>query len=246
MTTETNREERLLRAFVTLADTLVAGYDVVDLLQGLVERCIELLDATDAGILLVGGDGRLEVVASSDERSQLIELLQLNSDAGPCVECYRTGKPVSLPEIDTGADQWPSFRDQSLAQGIHAVHAVPLRLRETTIGSLNLFHEKRGELSEFDLNAAQALADVATIGILQERTIQESEQVRQQLQHALDSRVVIEQAKGVVSYLNRISVSDAFALIRSYARSQRLGIGLVAEDIVARRLTLSPHPVDNA
>ncbi|HWU59637.1 MAG TPA: GAF and ANTAR domain-containing protein [Microbacteriaceae bacterium] len=235
---EETRESQLIQTFAMLADTLVAGFDVVDLLQGLVEKCQVLLDTTDAGILLADGEGRLEVLASTDERIELIELMQLEPNDGPCVECFRTGRSVSVPEIEALDDKWPQFRRSAIEQGYHAVHALPLRLREETIGSLNLFREQAGPLAEFDATAAQAMADVATIGILQERTIAESDLIRRQLQRALDSRVLIEQAKGVVSYTRRISIDDAFAMIRGFAREHQRALTSVAEDIVERRLEL--------
>jgi GAF domain-containing protein len=232
------REAEIIRTFAVLADSLVAGFDAVDLLQTLVERSAALLDATDAGILLADGTGRLEVVASTDERSQLVELMQLGHDGGPCVECFTTGVAVSIPDIDDLHDRWPQFRSAAVAQGFHALHAVPLRLREKTIGSLNLFRDQAGELGEFDIVAAQALADVATIGILQERAVRESDVITGQLQRALDSRVIIEQAKGVVAYVSEVPVEEAFRLIRAYARDHQRGIVEVAADIVDRRLVV--------
>ncbi|GAA1447196.1 GAF and ANTAR domain-containing protein [Leifsonia poae] len=232
------REAQLLESFATLADTLVAGYDILDLLQTLVERCQALLTATQAGILLADGNGSLDVVASTDERSQLIELMQLGPDGGPCVECYVSGHAVSVPSIDDLQTHWTSFRDAALAQGFHSIHAFPLRLRNVTIGSLNLFRDEQGELDKLDTVAAQAMADVATIGILQERAVAEGDVIRSQLQRALDSRVIIEQAKGVISYRHRIPVDEAFNRIRGHARSQQLPLTAVARDIVERRLAL--------
>ena len=232
------REAQLLESFATLADTLVAGYDILDLLQTLVERCQALLEASQAGILLADGNGALDVVASTDERSQLIELMQLGPDGGPCVECYRSGRAVSVPSIDGIRERWTQFRRQALAQGFRSVHAFPLRLRNVTIGSLNLFHDVEGELEKLDTVAAQAMADVATIGILQERAVAEGDLIRTQLQRALDSRVIIEQAKGVVSYQHRIPVEEAFARIRGHARANQQPLTAVAHDIVERRLNL--------
>ncbi len=232
------RDAEIIRTFATLADSLVAGFDAVDLLQTLVERSAALLDATDAGILLADGTGRLEVVASTDERSQLVELMQLGHDGGPCVECFTSGLTITIPDISEVHDRWPLFRNAALAQGFHALHAVPLRLRDKTIGSLNLFRDQAGELGEFDVVAARALADVATIGILQERAVRESDVITEQLQRALDSRVIIEQAKGVTAYIKQVTVDEAFRLIRAYARDHQRGIVDVAGDIVQRRLTL--------
>lgn len=237
MVTKT-REGQLVETFVTLADTLVAGYDIVDLLHTLVEKCAALLEASAAGIILSAGDGELEVVASTNERSRLVEILQLRAGSGPCVESFTTGRAVSIADIAVLGDKWPRFQSGALAQGFSSMHAVPLRLRDTTIGSLNLFWDRCGGLSDVDTLAVQALADVATIGILQERAIRESDVVRQQLQHALSSRVLIEQAKGVIAYVNEVHMGEAFTLIRDYARSNGIPLAEVAEQIVNRTLRM--------
>ncbi|MFC5931054.1 ANTAR domain-containing protein [Cryobacterium melibiosiphilum] len=237
MVTKT-REGQLVETFVTLADTLVADYDIVDLLHTLVEKCAALLEASAAGIILSAGDGELEVVASTNERSRLVEILQLHAGSGPCVESFTTGHAVSIPDIAVLGDKWPRFQSGALEQGFSSMHAVPLRLRDTTIGSLNLFWDRVGGLSDVDTLAVQALADVATIGILQERAIRESDVVRQQLQHALNSRVMIEQAKGVVAYVNDVHMGDAFSLIRDYARRNGIPLAEVAEQIVNRALKI--------
>ena len=230
---DTIRLERLIDAFATLADTLVAGYDVIDLLQTLVENCHDLLDVDSAGILLANAEGRLEVVASTSEANTLVEIMQLDANAGPCMECFQTREVVSLPDIDVDSSRWPDFSTTALAQGIHSVYAIPLRLRETTIGTLNLMRNERGELNTADIRAAQALADVATIGILQERAIRGAITVRDQLQDALSSRIIIEQAKGVVAETANLSMDDAFSLIRQHARSNQTTLKEVARQLVA-------------
>lgn len=237
MASET-RERRLTSAFVTLADTLVAGYDVVDLLQTLVDTCAELLDASAAGILLADLSGELAVVASTSERSMLVETLQLSYGAGPCVECFTTGAAVTVSDIAELGDVWPGFGQAALEQGFRSVHAVPLRLRGSVIGTLNLFHASPGALSEEDMSVAQGLADVATIGILQERTIREADIAKKQLQHALDSRVLIEQAKGVVAYQRDVDMDAAFGILRDYARSNHENLRDVAQKVVQRSLSL--------
>jgi GAF domain-containing protein len=232
------RERRLTQAFVTLADTLVAGYDVVDLLQTLVDTCAELLDASAAGIMLADPDGELAVVASTSERSMLVETMQLSSGAGPCVECFTTGAAVSVADVDEIGDKWPGFRDAAVSQGFHSVHGVPLRLRGSVIGTLNLFRSQTGLLSDEDLSVAQGLADVATIGILQERAIREADAARIQLQHALDSRVMIEQAKGVIAHRRNLDMDAAFRALRDYARSNQLNLRDVAELVVNRSIAI--------
>jgi GAF domain-containing protein len=234
---EQTRQTLLLETLVTLADTLVAGYDVVDLLQSLVDSTRTLAGATATGILLSNDHDQLEVVAASDENANTIELLQQATGVGPCIECFRTGETVSMPDIAED-DTWPAFREACLRLEFRSLLAVPLRLRDTTIGSLNLLRSDAGAFGDEDTQVAVTLADMATIGILHERAVRESSVARQQLQRALDSRVVIEQAKGVVAQQRDISMGAAFDLIRGYARSNRLGLGAVAELIVERRLKL--------
>lgn len=232
------REGRLVDTFVTLADTLVAGYDVVDLLQTLVEACADLLDASAAGLLLADEFGELAVVASTSEKSRLVELMQLSSGHGPCVEAFTTGTVVALPDIETVAGKWGDFYREARDQGFSAVHAVPLRLRGTVLGTLNLFLTHPGLLRDEDASAAQGLADVATIGILQERALRQNEIAQEQLQHALNSRVLIEQAKGVIAQMHSVDMDAAFATLRRYARSHSLNLHDVAEQVVARALVL--------
>jgi len=237
MASET-RERRLTAAFVTLADTLVAGYDVVDLLQTLVDTCADLLDASAAGLMLADSSGELAVVASTSEKSMLVETMQLSSGSGPCVECFTTGAPVTVSDVAELGDRWPGFRESALSQGFRSVHGVPLRLRGNVIGTLNLFRTTTGVLSDEDLSVAQGLADVATIGILQERAIREADVAKNQLQHALDSRVLIEQAKGVIAYMRDVDMDQAFQTLRTYSRSNNLNLRDVAELVVNRSLSL--------
>lgn len=231
-------QRQLLQTFARLADTLVDDYDVVDLLQVLVDTCRDLLDTTAAGILLADSRGELEVVVSTSEASRLVEMMQLSAEAGPCIESFRTGKRISVPDIERTGDDWQQFRGAALAQGFRSMDAVPLRLRDATIGTLNLLRASPGDAPEEDIMAAQAFADVATIGILHERSIRESEVLSQQLQAALNSRIVIEQAKGVVSHTRGIPIDDAFTLMREYARSHSLGLSVVAARLVDRSLRL--------
>ncbi|MES2094992.1 MAG: GAF and ANTAR domain-containing protein [Actinomycetota bacterium] len=232
------REGRLVTTFVTLADTLVVGYDVVDLLHTLVEACGNLLSASAAGIMLADSTGQLALVASTSEKSRLVELMQLSSGNGPCVESFTTGRVYMLPDIETVKDIWTEFYLEATEQGFHAVHAVPLRLRGDVLGTLNLFLDHTGSLTPDDAAVAQGLADVATIGILQERAARQSEITRQQLQFALNSRVVIEQAKGVLAHLHTIDMDTAFTNLRQYARSHNLTLREVADGVVNKSLTL--------
>lgn len=232
------REDQLVGAFVTLADSLVDDYDVVDVLQGLIEECVTLFDAAAAGILLLSPTGHLEVIVSTSERSEFVGLMQLRVGEGPCVEAVDTGLVVSVADIDEVSDRWPAFASDARQSGFASIHAIPMRLRDSTLGSLNLFRDRAGPLNVPDAVAAQALADVATISILQQRVIEQSEVAQSQLQRALDSRVVIEQAKGYLAQRRDIDMDAAFTLIRGYARSTRTRLGQIATDVVEGRLDL--------
>ena len=233
-----SREKRLATAFVTLADTLVAGYDVVDLLQTLVDTTAEIFDASAAGLMLVDDVGELAVVASTSERRHLVDLMQLRPGYGPSVECFLTGEVVELPDLEESPSRWNDFDQGALELGFKSVFVFPLRLRGTIIGSLTLFRATASAMTDEDISIAQGLADVATIGILHERAIRESDLAKEQLQRALSSRVVIEQAKGVLAQTRSIDMDDAFTLLRSYARSKGFKLHDVAERIVNRTLSL--------
>ncbi len=178
------------------------------------------------------------MVASTSEASRLVEVMQLSAEAGPCIESFRTGQLVSVPDIREAPAGWARFRQSALEQGFRSVHSLPLRLRETTIGTLNLLRDTTDQFDPENLAAARAFADVATIGILHERWFRETALLAEQLQGALSSRVVVEQAKGVVAYTRGVPIDEAFALIRAYARSHQLGISEVAARLVDRSLEL--------
>ena len=239
--TRIDREHRLADAFVGLADSLVADYDVIDVLDRLVAYSVDLLAADAAGIMLVDPHGRLRVVASSSEESDWTELMQIQSDEGPCIDCVRTGRPVTITDLDTAAAHWPRFatalheRTSPDRERFRSVHALPLRLRGTAIGGMNLFHTRPGPLPEADLRLGQALADIATIGILQERAIRRGEVLTEQLQNALNTRVVIEQAKGVLAQLGNVPMDVAFERLRRYARSHNTLLGATARQVVGDR-----------
>ncbi|OUE23517.1 GAF and ANTAR domain-containing protein [Clavibacter michiganensis] len=232
------REELLVHTFVSLADSLVGDFDVLDLLQTLVDQVTLLFDASAAGIIIGPDAQHLEVVASTSEKSRLVGLMQLEVGEGPCVEAVSTGRVVSVADVREIAHRWPAFSAEAQGAGYVSVHAIPLRLRGQVIGSLNLFREHEGALNEADATAAQALADVATISVLQERTIRDSTVVHDQLRHALDSRVVIEQAKGVIAHTHGVDMDEAFRLIRAEARSTSTALPAIAAGIVEGRVTL--------
>jgi len=222
---------QLADVFVEMADTLVDEFDVIDFLHVLAERCVQLLGVSAAGLLLTDQQGALQVVAASSERTRLLELFQLQTDQGPCVDCFRAGAPVSVADL-ASAGRWPRFTAAAAEVGFAAVHALPMRLRDEVVGALNLFDTNPGPLERGTLRVGQALADVATIGLLQQRAIHRRDVLTEQLQTALNSRVLIEQAKGVVAERLHLDLDDAFTLLRSRARSHNRRLSDLARAVV--------------
>ncbi|MFC4021537.1 GAF and ANTAR domain-containing protein [Micromonospora sp. GCM10011542] len=224
-------EIQLSDVFVEMADTLVDDFDVIEFLHVLTERCVQLLGVSAVGLLLTDQQRTLQVVAASSERTRLLELFQLQTDQGPCVDCFRSGQPVSVADLPA-AGQWPRFTAAAAEAGFASVHALPMRLRSEVIGALNLFDVQPGALDEGRLRIGQALADVATIGLLQQRAIHRRDILTEQLQTALNSRVLIEQAKGVLAERLQVDVGEAFVLLRGTARSHNRRLSDVARAIV--------------
>jgi transcriptional regulator with GAF, ATPase, and Fis domain len=229
--TSVTREQELAEAFVEAADTLVDDFDVISFLHLLAERCVQLLGVSAAGLMLADQRGALHATAASTENARLLELFELQTGTGPCVDCFRTGLPVVNAELDADQERWPRFAEAVRASGFVAVHALPLRLRATVIGVLNLFCVAPGTLSESDVWIGQALADVATIGILAQRGVYQAELLSAQLQNALTSRVTIEQAKGVLAERHQVTVDEAFNLLRDRARATNRHLSELARDV---------------
>ncbi len=230
------REGLFAKALVELADTLVADFDVVELLTRLTDSCIEVLGVAAAGLMLVAPEGDLRVMASSSEAMRVLELFELQSEEGPCLDCYLSGQPVMDQDLTGATGRWPRFSAEARAAGFCSVQALPMRLRGTVIGALNLFHVEAGEMRPVDVEAAQALADVATIAILQHRASAQAQVLNEQLQHALNSRIVLEQAKGMVAERGGLDMEQAFTVLRKYARDHNLRLVDVAEAVIAGTL----------
>ncbi len=230
--TEPPRETRVLDAVVSLVDTLLEDFDVVDLLTELTERCAQLLDVAAAGFLLADPLNQLRLLAATTEQARELELFQLQADEGPCVECYASGQPVSIADLRTAGDRWPRFVPAALDAGFTAVHAVPMRAAGIVLGALGLFGARPGELSDADRLVAQTLAHIACVAILQERAPTPAT-VMPQLRSALASRVIVEQAKGLLRESLDVSVEDAFLLLRAYSRAN----GEHMTDVARRLMT---------
>jgi GAF domain-containing protein len=226
------REQRIAMTFVDLADTLVADFDVIDFLHTLAARSVELLDASAAGIMLADQNGRLAVMASSTEEARLLELYELQNNEGPCLDCFRSGVPVARADLPAMRSSWPVFTNRLQELGFRSAQAVPMRLRNETIGTLNIFRATPGLLTDDDLRIGQAMADVATIGLLQERAIAAREVLATQLQGALDSRIQLEQAKGMLAERRGLQMDEAFQLMRGYARGHNRRLSEVAAQII--------------
>lgn len=235
----TFREARLVRVLVNMADTLVSDFDVVDLFYELVVSCTDLLDVSQAGLLLTDGNGELRVVAASSEAAGMVELLELENRGGPGKESYRTGRAVRSGDLagSTAKERWPGFAEAAVGEGYRTATAVPMRHRGQVVGALNLFATEATNLSEEDLTVAQAMADLATIAILQDRSTTGDRTLISQLRLALETRVVIEQAKGIVAHEAELSMDDAFNRIRKHARDNNQRLRDIAAAIVSGDLT---------
>jgi GAF domain-containing protein len=227
------RETQLVRTMVALADTMVDDFDIVDLTATLAERCVEILDVAAAGIMLASPEQVLRVMAASSASARALELFESQTDEGPCVDCFRLGVAVVNADLAEATARWPRFAPAALEAGFRSAHAVPMRLRGTTIGALNLFRSDEGRLDDPDVVAAQALADVATVALLQHRGVIKAQALNDQLAHALDSRVTIEQAKGIIAEQAHIPVDDAFTVLRAHARRNHRRLVTVAEAVIA-------------
>lgn len=231
--------ERLATIFVEVADTLVDDFDLIEFMHVLADRTAGLVGAAAVGLVLADKDGRLKFMAGSDENVELLELFQLQTDEGPCLEAFRAGQPVINVNLGDAAARWPRFAPRATASGFQSVHAFPIRLRSQSIGALNVFGDTvGGDFTGADTSIVQALADVAAIALLQERAIHRGEVLTEQLQGALNSRIVIEQAKGAVAQAFGISVDDAFIRIRTYARGNNKKLTDVAHTIVTDQTAL--------
>jgi hypothetical protein len=231
-----DREREVTQAFVSLASSLATGYDVVDLLDTLTSECARLLDVASAGLLLADPLGVLHVLAASTEQTRQLELFQLQRAEGPCLDCYRSGQPVAVADLSLETGRWPQFVAGAKIAGFASVHALPMRLRENTLGALGLFGSTVGTLNEQDLTLGQALADVASVALIHDAAAADKAVVNEQLQTALTNRVVIEQANGVVAQCGDLDMAHAFAVLRRYARDHNLRLTNVARDVVNRSL----------
>ncbi|MFZ3558858.1 MULTISPECIES: ANTAR domain-containing protein [unclassified Streptomyces] len=234
------REARVTAAFIDLADTLVADFDPADFLYRVAEHCMMLLDIADAGVMLAVQAGPLRLVAATSEDVRLVELFELDASEGPCYSSFHTAVPVDHPLTATPTPRWPRFSARAYRAGYASVHATPVRLRSETIGVLNLFRRSRGRLSEADRALARALADATAISLLQQTTLDQHRTLQNQLERALETRTIIEQAKGFLTARHAIDPDTAFHWLRTHARHHRIRIADLARDIVNGTTTLPP------
>ncbi len=228
-----SRESALVNTFVDLADTLVADFDVIELLSRLTDGCVEVLNVDAAGLMLISADGDLRVMASSSEAMRSLELFELQAEEGPCLDCYRTGEAVLNQDLASTEQRWPRFTVEAREAGFNAVHALPMRLRGTIIGALNLFHKLPDKMADNDIAAAQAFADVATIAVLQHRAAMEARVIKDQLNFALNSRILIEQAKGMIAERENLDMNASFSRLRNHARENNRRLIDIAQEIIS-------------
>lgn len=230
-------QQRLGKVFVELADTLVTDFDVVEFMTMLAHRVVELLDAREAGVVLADERGLLRSVASSHESAHLLDLFELQNQEGPCLDCYRTGQPLLNQSLVPPGDRWPNFAAEARRLGFTMAHALPMRLRGQVIGAVNIFASNATALGPSQIEVGQALADVATVGLLQERSLREARLLNEQLQGALSSRIVIEQAKGMLAERRGIEMDAAFDALRAYARNTNQKLSDVAQSLLTGTLS---------
>jgi transcriptional regulator with GAF, ATPase, and Fis domain len=230
--------DRLAKVFVEVADTLVAEFDLIEFMQMLADRVAGMIESSTVGMLLADPGGQLRFLAASDETTKFLELFQLEKQDGPCVDAFHTAKPVINTDLRAAGDRWPQFASRATAAGFLSVHAFPLRLRSKVIGALGVFGTRAGDLDDSDARIVQALSDVAAIALLQERTIRRGEVLTEQLQGALNSRIIIEQAKGAAAQAHDVTLEAAFEMIRAYARRNQQRLSDVARLVVTDRATL--------
>jgi transcriptional regulator with GAF, ATPase, and Fis domain len=224
--------ENVAAVFVEVADTLVDEFDLIEFLQMLTTRTAELVGTSAAGVLLADHQGQLQFMAASNEQTELLELFQVQAAEGPCLDCFRDGRAVINADLRQATDRWPAFAPRAVAAGFRSVHAFPMRLRQEVIGALNLFGGGVGQMAPADIEIVQALADVATIGLLQERAVRRAEVLTEQLQGALNSRIIIEQAKGAVAQHQGCTIDQAFEILRTYSRKHGLHLVGVARSVL--------------
>lgn len=233
---EKSREAKINAAFIAMADALMNEYDIVDLLSTLLNACTDILGVDAGGILLADASGNLELVASTSEEAELVETITIAAGEGPCIDCFHTAAPVSVPDIESLAEKWPRFHRTALEQGFRSTYAVPMRLRDEVVGVMNLLHSEPGPTSEEDGTVAQALADLAVLGVLHERNFRSPYAITEQMHLALDTRILIEQAKGVLAHEENLSMTQAFDALRSYARANGTTLRRVSEAVTHRTL----------
>lgn len=225
--------DELASVFVEAADTLVDDFDLIDFLHGMVNHTASITNSLAVGLLLADPSGQLRFMAASTEDARLLELLQIQNAEGPCLDCHRTGREVVHSDLTNAAELWPTFAPRAVSMGFTTVHALPMRLREHTIGAVNVFRVGGEPLGADEARVARALTDVATIGLIQQRAITRAELLTSQLQGALNSRIVIEQAKGALARSLGIGVDQAFEVLRDHARRTQQRLTDVARDLLA-------------
>lgn len=220
-----------LRVLSEFARTLVVHYEISEVLYQLADRTTELLGVAGAGVCL-GEEGHLRFVTGVNEATVRVEQAQERVQEGVCVEAFQTGKPVAVPDLALIGDKWTDFRAEARSVGVSAVVGIPMRLDDEVLGAVNIYATEARQWSDDDIATAQVLADMATSYLVNASELEKSRRTAEQLQEALQSRIVIEQAKGVLSAERRIPIDEAFEALRAHARSHSANLRAVAEAVV--------------
>ena len=226
-----DRFDHLGRALGAVLDP---SLDVLDAMDRVIDACVRFTSATEAGVVLADADGSLNVIASSSERTSDAEEAQLGTDEGPCLDCYRSGTTIDVPDVSTHEAEWPTFARTMRERGLVGTFAEPIRLRAATIGSLCVFADHGRGHDDRDVVLLQLLADAASAALARQRGTGPLRTLDEQVEDAIEARVTVEQAKGALAHRRGVRIDEAFQLIRRAGQGAGRGIREVAEDIVRR------------
>lgn len=232
-----SREARIIDTLVELADILVTPFEPDDLLYRLVDSCLEVLDAQAAGVLLRDQSGELRAVTATSRDVKELEVFEVALSEGPSYEAFRSGEQVAVDDLANHGHEWPNITSAAQRQGFAACYGFPLRWHDDTVGALNVFlTAAQAPMSMSDQRAGRGLADIATIALLQGQRSSEADARTEQLQQALDNRVLIEQAKGLLGERHGLGAREAFERLRRYCRGHNLSLHQAAQEILEGRL----------
>ncbi|MFJ8827480.1 GAF and ANTAR domain-containing protein [Streptomyces sp. NPDC102467] len=235
-----SREQQLARAFVALADTVSPGFDPLALFETLVGDCVQLLDVQASAVMMADARGGLRTMAASDEQAAFLELLQLQTGRGPCMQCYRSKTPVHVTDLEQAKDQWPRLVSAALDAGFRSMHALPLRVHEQIIGAVNLFRTSPGNMNADDTAVGQALADIAALSLLNwTNEAPRDGDIITRVQSAIVAKATVEMAKGMIARYGGLSIPDASTALHAYTQRRQARLSETAQALTERTLDLA-------